>query len=415
MDEILLSELIERTNEAIRPLEHSPSTVYQYQMAWQALKDYFAEHDQVMFSKPLAEQFIQESKVKLDVGLIKRWRYKLNRLAVLILIEYFESGQVTWKFHKDRSQDLHQAAYILLHTDYLHCLEEEGKGFGTLRIYETISRQFLQYLEQRGAREIAEVRLNEVSSFIPFISMKYQSTSMRTVLSALRSFLRFVEDRNFTGSRLSSAIPPSLGRKVSIVRTLSAEEEQKLLDSTDRTTALGKRNYAMLLLALRTGLRSVDILNLKLGDIHWKDNLIEIVQKKTGVALVLPLLADVGNAIADYILNGRPESSLVYIFLRSQAPYRKLSEHSGCYGISKSMMKKAGIRQRKGEPNGFHCLRHSLAARLLAEETPLPVISSILGHRNKDSTQVYLSTDLEHLRTCALSLTGIEVFREVLR
>ena len=78
------------------------------------------------------------------------------------------------------------------------------------------------------------------------------------------------------------------------------------------------------------------------------------------------------------------------------------------------MMKAAGIRQGKGDRKGFHCLRHSLAARLLSEETPLPIISSILGHRNKDSTKIYLSTDLEHLRACALSLRGIEVTKEEL-
>lgn len=167
----------------------------------------------------------------------------------------------------------------------------------------------------------------------------------------------------------------------------------------------------MLLLALRTGLRSIDITNLQLDDIDWKNNAIEIVQKKTGSSLVLPLLTDVGNALADYILNGRPNSPLHYIFLRSQAPHQQLSEHSCCYGISKSMMKKAGVRQGEGERNGFHSFRHSVAARLLAEETPLPVISSILGHRNKDSTMIYLSTDLKHLRTCALNLAGIEVTR----
>jgi integrase len=269
-------------------------------------------------------------------------------------------------------------------------------------------------MEQMGIRDITEVRVNEASSFIPYISRQYQPTSMRTVLSALRSFLQFVESRNLTGSHLRSVIPGSFGRKVSIVAPITREEEQKLLESTHRTTAMGKRNYAMLLLALRTGLRSIDIINMKLGDVHWKNNTIEIIQKKTGASLILPLLRDVGNAIADYILHGRPDSGLPYIFLRGQAPYRKMSGHSSCYGISKRLMKKAGIRQGEGEVNGFHCFRHSVAARLLAEETPLLIISSILGHRNKESTKIYLSTDLEHLRTCALSLMGIEVTREEL-
>src|ERR1035437_7694185 len=340
MGEISLSELIEQTKESIRSFEHSQSTVYQYQVAWKALTDYFNEHDQVMFSKQLAEQYILESKAKLDAGAIKKWRYKLNRLTVLMLIEYFEYGHVTWKYHEDnRSTRLHQSAYILLHQDYLDCLGKEGKGTATIQTYETVSRQFLEYLEQRGVKGISEVQLKDASLFIPFISKQYQPTSMRTVLSALRCFLRFVETKNLTAFCLSRAIPSSSGRKTVIIPTITSEEEHKLLDVEDRTTASGKRNYAMFLLALRTGLRSIDIINLKLGDIQWKSNTIEIVQAKTGTPLILPLLTDVGNAIADYILNGRPDSQLPSLFLRTQAPYRKLSGHSACYGISQKIMK----------------------------------------------------------------------------
>jgi len=332
-----------------------------------------------------------------------------------MLIEYFEYGCVSWKKHKDdHSPCLRQSAFILLHTDYLNYLKKEGKSADTIQTHERISGQFLEYLEQRKIRDIAEVRGKEISSFIPIIAKHHQPTNMGTTLSHLRSFLRFVESQNLTEFRLSNAIPSSSGRKIEIVPTITSEEEQKLLGSVDDMTASGKRNYAMLLLALRTGLRSIDIVNLKLGDIRWKSNTIEIIQAKTGTPLVLPLLADVGNVIADYILNGRPDSHQPYIFLRTRAPYRKLAGHSACYKISCKMMKEAGIRQGKGDRKGFHFLRHSLAARLLAEETSLPIISSILGHRDKDSTKIYLSTDLVHLRACALSLTGIEVAREEL-
>ena len=128
MGEILLSELIEQTMDSIRSFEHSQSTVYQYQMAWGALTDYFIEHNQIMFSKQLAEQFVLESKTKLDTSTIKKWRYKLNRLTVLMLIECYEYDHVTWKHHKDDNPTrLLQSAYILLHTYYLNCLEKERK------------------------------------------------------------------------------------------------------------------------------------------------------------------------------------------------------------------------------------------------------------------------------------------------
>lgn len=410
-----LSELIERTGDSIRSLEHSQSTFYQYQMGWRKLSDYFMEHHQVLFSKALAEQYLLELKAKWKGGTIKKWRYKLYRLTVLMLIECAETGQVTWKKHtEDPPQRLRQPAYVLLHQDYLNCLKKEGKGLGTTQVYALVSRQFLEYLEERKVVDLAQVRGKEINTFITFIANQYRPGSMRTVLSALRGFIRFVEDQKLTEFRLSQAIPSSSGRRTPVFPMITAEDERKLLDSANHTTPAGKRNYAMLLLAIRTGLRSIDIISLKLGDIRWKRNNIEIVQAKTGTPLVLPLLTDVGNAIVDYILNGRPDSQQPYLFLHTQAPYRKLSERSGCYGISCKMMKAAGIRQGAKDRRGFHSLRHYVAARLLSEETPLPIISSILGHRNKDSTKVYLSSDLAHLRACALGLTGIEVAKDEL-
>jgi len=416
MGEILLSELIERTKDSIHSLEHSQSTLYQYQMAWGELSEYFSKHHQALFSKQLAEQYVLESKAKLDASVIREWRYKLDRRTVRMLVEVHEQGHFTWSqqpYHP--AAHLHQSAFILLHQDYLNGLEQEGKGAGTLNTYRIVSRQFLEYLEGRKIKDLAKVQGNDVSLFIPHISKLYQPSSMRTVLSALRSFLGFMESRNRTEFCLSHAVPSGCGRITKVLPIITPEEEQKLLLSADPTTPLGKRNYAMLLLALRTGLRSIDIANLKLGDIQWKSNTIQIVQEKTGQPLALPLLTDVGNAIADYILNGRPDSQQPYIFLRSQAPHRRLSGRSACYGISCKIMKAAGIRQGKDERRGFHCFRHYVAARLLSVETPLPIISSILGHRNKDSTKIYLSTDLAHLQACALDLTGIEVTKEELR
>ena len=416
MGEILLSELIEQTKDAIRSFEHSQSTVYQSQIAWRALTNYFHENHQFVFSKQLAEQYILELKARYEAGTLKKWRYKLYRLTARRLIEFSEQGYLTWSYQKHTlTTQLRHSTYILLQKEYLNHLKRERKSVRTIQFCEIISRRFLEFLEQKEIKDIAQVHPKDIQLFIPFISKQYQPTSMRTVLSALRSFFRFVESHDLIETCLSGALPSSWGRKTAIVPTITLEEERKLLAAVDRTTPIGKRNYAMLLLALRTGLRSIDISNLKLGNIHWNSNTLEIVQEKTNTPLVLPLLTDVGNAIADYILNGRPDSQQPDLFLRNLAPFRKLSDHSACYAISHKIMKDAGVRQGQEDRKGFHCLRHSIAARLLSVETPLPVVSSILGHRDKDSTKVYLSTDLEHLRVCALNLNGIEVDQEDLR
>src|SRR5665648_449437 len=148
MYEILLSELIARTKESIRPSEHSQSTLYQYAIAWRGLTSYFNENNQVMFSKQLAEQYVIESKTKLQAGTIKKWRYKLNRLTVRMLIEFYEQHQFTWKYQKhDNPIHLHQLVYVELLNDYVINLKIERKSIGTIQSYEIISRQFLIYLE----------------------------------------------------------------------------------------------------------------------------------------------------------------------------------------------------------------------------------------------------------------------------
>jgi len=331
------------------------------------------------------------------------------------LIEFFEHGLVQWKhFQYNQNLSFNQIAFMQLRANYLLSLKDCRKGFGTVRLAETISKQFLQYLEQKGYADIGSVDLEEISQFITFISQHYQPTSMRTVLSVLRSLLKYAESEALTKISLSNAVPKSFGRKTVVIPTITYKEEKKLLNSINRETVQGKRDYAKFLLALRMGLRSVDIVHLKLSDIQWKQNTLEIIQGKTQVSLILPLLSEVGNAIVDYILNGRPVTDQPCLFLCSHAPYRKFAEHSACYGISRRLMKDAGVRQKGSDRKGFHCLRHSAAARLLEAGTPLPVISSVLGHRDKDSTKIYLSTDLEHLRACALGLDGLEVTRQEL-
>lgn len=417
MDEISLSELIEQTKKSICSLKYQPRTISIYEREWRGLTQYFIDKGQTFFSIQLAEQHVLEAKAKFDVGSIKRWQYQRIRQTVQTIIEYYENGQFIWKMHRyDKPLRLHQSAYVLLQKDYLNSLQEEGKSIKTIQAYGSISEQFIEFLEQQKLYDLSEVCPEHVQRFLREMSNRYQPTSsMACVLKVLRSFLRFVALKKQTTVCLRNALPSRCGSKTTIVPTITVDEEQRLLDAVDRQTSMGKRDFAILLLALRTGLRSIDLTNLQLGDIDWKNNTIEILQETTRKPLILPLLTDVGNAIADYILNGRPDSPEPYLFLRHMAPYRKLKGSGPCYEISCKIMKAAGIRQGQNERKGFHCLRHSVAARLLEKETPLPIISSILGHQDKESTKVYLSTDLVHLRVCALDLTGIEINQEALR
>lgn len=413
MREVLVTELIVEAREAIKPIRHSKSTVYQYGLAWAELVNFFESHGQSYFSEELANRFVQESKDGLDKGLIKTWRYKLRRLSVLILLEVLKTGCYNWKLHYTDANEILSFDMKQIHFKFAETLIWSGKGEGTCRFYKILARQFLKYVQIELDKNISDVQLNDVQKFIPYISSNYQNTSMRTVLSALRAFLKFLYKADMVKEKLVLAVPSSSARKTTVVPTITKDEEHRLLHSINRSSRLGKRNYAMVLLAMRTGLRSIDIINLKTSDIDWWKQTLLIVQQKNGRPLTLPLLSDVGNALSDYILNARPQSDLPYVFLRSQSPHTKLS-HSACYTISCSLMKKANIRQSSKQRKGFHIFRHSVAAKMLSHEISLPVISNSLGHGSMSSSKIYLSTDEKHLKACALTLQDIEVTQEAL-
>ncbi|WP_244910469.1 site-specific integrase [Caldibacillus thermoamylovorans] len=171
----------------------------------------------------------------------------------------------------------------------------------------------------------------------------------------------------------------------------------------DRGNPKGKRDFVMVLLAARLGLRASDICGLKFENVHWETNTIHLVQKKTKKKIELPLLTEVGNAIIDYLKFGRPQSDLPYLFLRAGQPYDRLEEPT-LHSIVSFYLKQAGIKNIENKKHGPHALRHSLAGILLEKKTPLPVISEVLGHTNTESTKTYLRIDLDTLRQCALDV-----------
>ncbi len=410
-----LHALIAETRAAIVPLGHRPSTVWQYQYAWRCFEAYATTRETAVFSSALAADYLQELRQQYEAGALKEWRFKLARKALACVTQQWETGEVRWTHLPQWGRaelPPHHADILTPYTDHLIAA---GYARGTRAVYRLVAQQFLQYLDRAPMPAFAGVNLEDVSRFVPAVRMAYQPTSMRTVLSALRHFLAWAAETQAVAQDLTPAVPRSSGRKTLAVPPLGAAEEQRLLACFDRTTAIGRRDYAICLLALRLGLRAGDIVRLQWNDFDWRRQRLTLVQQKTGRRLTTPLLADVGNAVIDYRLHGRPPSDCPVVFLRSQAPYRPLNGKSGAYQVVAAAMARAGLRQAPGQPHGPHALRHTLAARLLAAESPLPLIAGVLGHANKETTTVYLSTDTEHLRACALGLKGIAVIREELR
>ncbi len=190
---------------------------------------------------------------------------------------------------------------------------------------------------------------------------------------------------------------------------LPAEKIEMLANSPDPGTVTGIRDRAMLLLGARTGLRPVDIISLRLQDIDWRQGHLTVVQHKTGAVLRLPLLADVGEALANYLLHDRPTGvNDEHVFLRTQAPYVALAPSNRLHHMAAGAFTRTGLGSQPDMGHGFRVLRSSFATRMLEGDTPLPVISGALGHRGISSAKHYLAADEERMRECCLDFGGIE-------
>lgn len=290
---------------------------------------------------------------------------------------------------------------------------EATEGFLSYRRFEgivernmsTISlylERFFNYLTGQNLSSISQIGIRHIHGFLRFItgfSNQTKDHTMRTV----RQFLKFCFKNNFHQEDLSEHVPfVHFEKRAQIPSAYSYEDVMKLLSIVDRSNPIGKRNYAILLMVARLGLRSGDVSNLRFNNIDWEQNRISLTQHKTGNPLSLPLLEDVGLAIIDYLKFGRPKCDESNIFVKHRPPISPFSS-SGIYTMVSNHIGKAGLLV-PNKKRGPHALRHSLASRLLEENVPLPVISEILGHANTNTTAAYLSIDIEKLRNCALEV-----------
>lgn len=187
-----------------------------------------------------------------------------------------------------------------------------------------------------------------------------------------------------------------------IPTTLTLEQIESILSSVDRESPQGKRDYAVLMIAVKLGIRTCDIRNLRPSNFDWDQHMVSFTQIKTGEPLSLPLPMDVGWAVIDYLKNGRPVSDTPEIFLRAVAPYESLQNFDN---ILIKHMRKAGIPLDSLKHHGLHSLRHSLATHMLDEEIPITSIQGVLGHVNAESTEKYIGVNVRQLRSCALEVT----------
>ena len=396
-----LESNIEKVLEELRKAGYCQSTILLYQRVFCRLLKSATIMQTDTFSDALAEYFVNDS-ANTRTGQYCHLRKRLHSSCIRKLRECEEKGYVGWKPCVESKVDKPVTIeFQNLHAEFLEFLKTERKSKNTVESYRNISCKFLTFIERLGYSCLRTIPLELIQEFFCELRSTWDFGSLRTASSGLRSFLNFAEE----GGRLLAAVPAKLLRKRTIIPVLTQEEEQAVWDVL-KTDAVSSRDKSIMVLSLLTGLRAVDIVNLKLNDIDWKCDVISISQRKTKKPLALPLLPAIGNAIARYIINERPKSGLPYIFLSYNAPHKPLQEHASCYSVVRKIFSRAGIRLGN-ELKGTRLLRHHAASKMLKKGVAVQTISLTLGHADPNSADIYLTTDEQKLRDCALTLSVI--------
>jgi integrase len=398
-----INDIVGLALAALRSAGYMESTIIEWQKIFEQLKRFAEKTGNRHYSREFGEAFQRQTSDE-RTNCICGYTRKRRAQCVRLFNDYQNRG--VWGFGTltvSKKSRPGTDVFRLIHQEYLDFLAHDRKHKNTIDSYRNVVCKYLVFLESREILSLESAPPESIYEFISEITATWSKGSLRTALSAIRSFFKF-SGRNSL-SVAAAGMNPIRERK--IIPVLSDPETrhlQAVLDSGDAN--IPKRDIAIMLLCLLTGLRACDIVALRTSDIDWHIGIISIVQAKTGNPLSIPMLPILGNAIADYIAYERPSREGGALFLRQKSPHTRLAEHSACYAVIRRVLAIAGI-SLDGRICGVRLLRHSAASKMLRAEVPLETISAILGHSDPDSTEIYLTTDDIRMRECCLRIPAL--------
>lgn len=301
------------------------------------------------------------------------------------------------------------ARFRTVRDEYLAVCRRRGNAEASVETKRRAADQFLAYLEEAGRETLDQTQAQDLAGF--WVQRRgYAPKTTGTLRSSLADFLRHLAQDGQIGEDLAGRLPPQRYPRhgESAPYPWTGEEVRLVLDQIDRQSAIGKRDYAMILLTARLGLRVGDLRRLELGWFDWRAKTLTLTQHKTGLRLTLPLPGDVGWAVIDYIRNGRPEADCRQVFVKHRYPFTAFGSSTSAGSRLQYYARRAGIGFPAGRSHGLHSLRGALAVAMLQTDTPPPVVAAVLGHTGANTTAAhYLRLDTEHLRRCALDVEDV--------
>lgn len=402
-----LEMITERLKQLLQENNYNPVTIRFYEREWNKIQCFLtAEYGNTEYDMERGLKYLEKQYgfiTKYNDGTLSQQRVQL--LRVVHMLEDYRLHQVlTRRYYASQNPITLNVHYSNVFADYSNFLDSTELSISTVGHYKRISLVFMDYLQQRKIESTENITMNTCNSYLKTLA-GYSFKTIEQNVCGIRHFLRFLYSVGMLSADYAEKIHmPVVSKSAKIPSAWNLGELQAMIGAIDRNNPIGKRDYAMILLACVLGLRIGDIKNLRFQNFNWEDKKLSLIQHKTHKPLTLPIPDAVGWAVIDYIKNGRPQYyETDHVFLKHMPPFDPIGSENHMQQQLVRYMRKAGIDRRKKKHSGFHSLRHSAGSILLEMETPLPIITDILGHSDSDVTAVYLKTDLKKLAECILS------------
>jgi len=388
----------------MRDIHRSEGTIYRYRRRWQKVKAFMLDNKIKYYDTDVELAYLTSVLGDFDYHQLNRKEKELVNV-IEVLSEFQKTGRILMGQRKHKPK-VFKGDIGRIITEFISYRGNTLKlSENTIQSYVFHLYPFCCHMNSMGVKQIGDIKVSEILSYIEQMNPN-ASANKHVSLNILKIFFRYLHEHQILSVDYSQIIPKdNYTNQPKLPSTFTDGEISALLRAVDRGSPRGKRDYAILLLATKLGLRASDICELRFENINWENNILTIRQYKTGKTMSLPLLPEIGNAVVDYLKHGRPVSQESHCFIHVQAPYNRI--HTSDLG---NMVRKyftiAGINC-SNRKHGPHALRHCFASALLKVKAPLPVISEALGHKNMASTMLYLRIDINSLRKCALEVPAV--------
>ena len=406
MDKISVKDLAVKTRELMRANRVAEHSLWkQYTNSLLPVVRWFRKRGHEMFSEELAFQYLNEFAGRYNNGEIKKSYYNYMRRGVERMMAVYGCSAPEWVIPKRGSRYKFNEYYETLLVEFS---ASERFHPNTLGDIVWVCRKFFAWLCDNGYPDLREVGADEIQRFVIECSNAMKPGSVHNVKLYLKKLCGYLNSRDLLPNSFEGLLSFRVSRETILLPTTSSGEIEAVLNIIDRDTPKGKRDYAIIMIALVTGLRAVDIIRLKLTDIDWRRGEINLIQAKTGQNLQLPLTTDIAEALQDYILNGRQKVREPQVFLRHRPPYRAFMDAVSIGDMYDEYREAAGYERVPFDGKGFHSLRRTVGTNLVTSDTPITDAAQILGKITPESMRKYIALDIPHLKECALGLSDIE-------